>query len=59
MKRVTNAGTIRSKRKPLFFASPLGQRYVGLEEIEDWIWSLYFNRARLARFGEREYILHD
>jgi transposase InsO family protein len=59
VKRVTNAGTIRFKHKLLFLANPLRQHYVGLEEIEDGIWSLYFNRVLLARFDEREYILHD
>lgn len=59
VKRVTNAGTIRFKRKLLFLANPLRQHYVGLEEVGDGIWSLYFNRVLLARFDEREYILHD
>jgi transposase InsO family protein len=58
VKRVTNAGTIRFKRKLLFLAKPLMQLPVGLEEIDDGVWSLYFNRVLLARFDEREYILH-
>jgi putative transposase len=59
VKRVTSGGTIRFKRKLLFLANPLRQHWVGLEEIGDGIWSLYFNRVLLARFDEREYILHD
>jgi hypothetical protein len=59
VKRVTNAGTIRFKRKLLFLANPLRQLPVGLEEVEDGIWSVYFNRVLLARFNEREYLLHD
>ena len=59
VKRVTHAGTIRFKRKLLFLANPLRQQYVGLEEVGDGLWSLYFNRVLLARFDEREYILHD
>jgi hypothetical protein len=59
VKRVTNAGTIRFKRKLLFLANPLRQLPVGLEEVKDGIWSVYFNRVLLARFDEREYILHD
>jgi putative transposase len=57
--RVTNAGTIRFKRKRLFLAHPLRQLPVGLEEVGDGSWSVYFNRVLLARFDEREYILHD
>jgi hypothetical protein len=56
---VTNAGTIRFKRKLLFLANPLRQLPVGLEEVGDGIWSVYFNRVLLARFDEREFILHD
>jgi len=39
--------------------TPLRQHYVGLEEVGDGIWSLYFNRVLLARFDEREYVLPD
>jgi len=59
VKRVTNAGTIRFKQKLLFIAHPLCQREIGLEEVDDGIWSIYFNRVLLARFDEREYVLHD
>jgi hypothetical protein len=59
VKRVSNAGTIRSKRKRLFLANPLRQLPVGLEEVEDGIWSVCFNRVLLARFDKREYLLHD
>ncbi len=58
VKRVTNAGTIRFKRKLLFLAKPLKQLLVGLEEVDDGIWSIHFNRVLLARFDEREYVLH-
>lgn len=59
VKKVNNAGTIRFKQKLLFLAKPLQQRPVGLEEVADGIWSIYFNQVLLARFDEREYILHD
>ncbi len=59
VKRVTSGGTIRFKRKLLFLANPLRHLEVGLEEVNDGIWSLYFYRVLLARFDEREYILHD
>jgi transposase InsO family protein len=59
VKRVTSGGTIRFKRKLLFIANPLRHLWVGLEEVNDGIWALYFHRVLLARFDEREYILHD
>lgn len=54
VKRVTNAGTFRLKHKLLFLATPLKQLHVGLEEIEDGIWSIYFGSVLLGRVDERE-----
>src|SRR5262245_46740997 len=56
-KRVTNAGTIRFKHRLLFIATPLKQHVVGLEAVDDGIWSLYFRDVLLARLDERYYIL--
>jgi hypothetical protein len=59
VKRVTNAGTFRFKRRLLFIANALKQHYIGLEEIDDGIWSIYFNRVLLARLNERDYVIRD
>ena len=56
-KRVTNAGTIRFKQRLLFIATSLKQQVVGLEEVEDGVWSIYFCHVLLARVDERDYIL--
>lgn len=58
VKRVTTADTIRFKDRLLFLAKPLMQLPVGLEEVGDGIWSIHFNRVLLARFDEREYVIH-
>ncbi|MGH7573723.1 MAG: IS481 family transposase [Longimicrobiales bacterium] len=57
VKRVTNAGTIRFKKKLLFLAHALKQHHVGLEEIDDGIWSLYFCHVLLGRIDERDYLI--
>lgn len=57
-KRVTNAGTIRLKKRLLFIANSLKQQLLGLEEIDDGIWSIYFCNVLLARVDERDYLLH-
>ena len=57
MKRVTNAGTFRFKKRLLFIANGLMQHTVGLEEIDDGIWSIYFCRVLLGRLDERDYII--
>jgi putative transposase len=54
VKRVTNAGTFRLKHKLLFIANALKQNYIGLEEINDGIWSIYFGIVLLGRIDERE-----
>jgi transposase InsO family protein len=57
VKRVTNAGTFRFKHRLLFIANALKQHHIGLEEIDNGIWSIYFNRVLLARLDERDYII--
>ena len=57
VKRVTNAGTIRLKKRLLFIANALKQRPVGLEEVDDGIWSIHFCNVLLGRVDERDYII--
>jgi transposase InsO family protein len=56
-KRVTNAGTIRFKKRLVFIATSLTQHLLGLEEIDDGVWSIYFCHVLLARIDERDYVL--
>ena len=57
VKRVTNAGTIRLKKRLLFIANALKQHPVGLEEVDDGIWSIHFCHVLLGRVDERDYII--
>jgi putative transposase len=57
VKRVTNAGTFRFKKRLLFIATALIHHPIGLEEIEDGVWSIYFCRVLLGRLDERDYVL--
>jgi putative transposase len=57
VKRVTNAGTIRLRKRLLFLANALKQHPVGLEEVDDGIWSIHFCHALLGRVDERDYII--
>jgi hypothetical protein len=54
---VCNAGTFRFKTHLLFIASALKQHSIGLEEVEDGIWSIYFCQVLLARLDEREFVI--
>ena len=53
VREITAAGTFRFKEKLLFLSNALRHYPVGLEEVEDGIWSVYFCRVRLARIDER------
>jgi transposase InsO family protein len=56
-KRVTNAGTIRLHKRLLFIANSLKQHVLGLEEIGDGVWAIYFCNVLLARVDERDYVI--
>jgi transposase InsO family protein len=57
VKRVTNAGTIRFKTRLLYLSTALRQHRVGLEEVDDGIWSLYFCSVLLGRIDERKALM--
>ncbi len=50
-------GNIRFKRHQLFVSTALAHEYVGLEEVADGVWSLYFYDRLLARLDERTFTL--
>jgi putative transposase len=56
-KRVTNAGTFRFKTRLLFIANALKQHVIGLEEVDDGVWSIYFCHVLLGRIDERDYVI--
>ena len=57
VKRITNAGTFRFKKRLLFIANSLKQHTIGLEEVDDGIWSIHFCRVLLGRVDERDSII--
>jgi putative transposase len=54
VRRVSRNGGIRWKKGWLNVSHPLIDEYVGLEEVDDRIWNLYFGSLLLGRFDERE-----
>ena len=53
VREITAAGTFRFKDKLLFLSNALRHYPVGLEEVADGIWSVYFCHVLLARIDER------
>lgn len=54
VKRVTGAGTVRFKTRLLYVATALRAQPIGLEEVDDGIWSVYFCDVLLGRLDERK-----
>jgi transposase InsO family protein len=54
VKRVTGAGTVRFKTRLLYIATALRAQPIGLEEVDDGIWSVYFCDVLLGRLDERK-----
>src|SRR5436190_9245255 len=53
-RKVEHNGMMRWKNDRIFTSKTLRGEYVGLEEIDDGIWSVYYGPVLLARFDERE-----
>jgi putative transposase len=54
---VGNAGTFRFRNRLLFIANALKQHSIGLDEIDDGVWSIYFGQVLLARLDERDFVI--
>jgi transposase InsO family protein len=52
LRRVHHTGEIKWRNRALFLSSVLAGELVGLEEIEEGLWSVYFSSYLLARFDE-------
>jgi putative transposase len=57
VRRVSNAGTFRLKRRQLFLSDTLLQEWIALEETGDGLRSSYFYDVLLARLDERDFKL--
>jgi putative transposase len=57
VKRVTHAGTVRFKRRLLYVSTALKAERIGLEEVDDGIWSLFFCHVWLGRIDERRALI--
>jgi transposase InsO family protein len=53
-RKVGQNGMMRWKNGVIFTSKTLCGEWVGLEEIDDGVWSLYYGPVLLARFDERE-----
>ena len=59
VRRVSRNGGIRWHKQWVNVSQTLGEEYVGLTEIEDGEWDLYFGPLRLGRLHERTRQVED
>jgi hypothetical protein len=57
VKRVTDAGTFRFQHRLVYIANALVDQWIGLEETDDGVWSIYFNTGLLATLDERDFVI--
>lgn len=55
IRTVCSAGTFRFKGERIFISQALEHQPIGLEEIDDGVWSIYFYDTLLARVDERNW----
>lgn len=58
VRKVRDDGSIRWRGNRLFVTEVLTREHVGLEEVDDGIWSLFFANVLLGRFDERDREVH-
>jgi len=51
---VSRNGGVRWHNRWVNVSHVLAEEYVGLEEVEDGMWSVYFGPVLLGRFSERD-----
>lgn len=59
VRRVSRAGTIRVFKKQIFVSNTLHEDYVGLEEVDDGVYDLYFCFYQIGRYEARNNRIHD
>ena len=59
VRRVSRSGTIRVLRNHIFVSNTLQEDYVGLEEVEDGVYDLYFCFYQFGRYDLHTNKIHD
>lgn len=57
-RRVTAAGTFAVHSRPIFLSTALEGQWIGLDEVDDGTWSVFFCDYPLGRYDERDRQLH-
>ena len=52
---VSKSSMFRLHHRPIFISEALVDEYIGLEEVDEGVWSVYFYDVLLGRLSERDY----
>jgi transposase InsO family protein len=56
-KKITTGGTFRFHNRVLYLANALTGYVVGLDEVDDGLWHIFFNTVLIATLDVRDYII--
>ncbi|MHC4146669.1 MAG: hypothetical protein ACYSUD_18075 [Planctomycetota bacterium] len=59
VRKVSRAETIRVLSRQIFVSNTLQEDYVGLEEVDDGIYDMYFCYYQIGRYELRKSKIHD
>jgi hypothetical protein len=59
VRKVSTTGEIKFKNRPLFVSAVLAGEYVGLEEVDNGVWSLLFDNVLLGRLDELSWTIRS
>ena len=59
VKQITTGGTFRFANRVLYLANALTGELVGLDEVDDGVWWVYFGTTLIATLDERNYIIKE
>jgi transposase InsO family protein len=58
VRKVDTCGHFKFQGRRIFLSHPLETKRIGMNEVEDGIWAIYFHQAELARLNERTGVVH-
>jgi hypothetical protein len=59
VRRVSRSGTIRVFRKQIFVSNTLQEDFVGLEEVDDGVYDLFYCFYRIGRCEQKTHKIRD
>ena len=59
MKQITTGGIFRFANRVLYLANALTGELVGMDEVDDGVWHIFFNTVLIATLDERNHIIKE